>query len=81
MPRPSSRNLYAVPPLLWAAIMLVLTLTPAKEMPRTPDWKLLAFDTAAHAGVFAVLAVLSWVALRKQRRWPALAALSKCCNT
>jgi aminopeptidase YwaD len=73
MPRPSSHNLYAVPPLLWAAIMLVLTLTPAKEMPRTPDWKLLAFDTAAHAGVFAVLAVLSWVALRKQRRWPALA--------
>lgn len=68
-----SRKFYAVPPLLWAAIMLVLTLTPAKEMPRTPDWKLLAFDTAAHAGVFAVLAVLSWVALRQQRRWPALA--------
>jgi VanZ family protein len=69
----SSRKFYAVPPVLWAIIMLVLTLTPAKEMPRTPDWKLLAFDTAAHAGVFAVLAVLSWVALRKQRRWPALA--------
>ena len=69
----SSRNLYAIPPLLWAIIMLVLTLTPAKEMPRTPDWKLLAFDTAAHAGVFAVLAVLSWVALRKQQRWPTLA--------
>ncbi|MFD1871792.1 VanZ family protein [Hymenobacter bucti] len=68
-----SRKFYAVPPLLWAAIMLVLTLTPAQEMPRTPDWKLLAFDTAAHAGVFAVLAVLSWVALRQQRRWPALA--------
>jgi aminopeptidase YwaD len=69
----SSRNFYAIPPLLWAIIMLVLTLTPAKEMPRTPDWKLLAFDTAAHAGVFAVLAVLSWIALRQQRRWPALA--------
>ncbi|MBJ6143729.1 VanZ family protein [Hymenobacter sp. BT559] len=69
----SSRKFYAVPPVLWAIIMLVLTLTPAKEMPHTPDWKLLAFDTAAHAGVFAVLAVLSWVALRQQRRWPALA--------
>jgi VanZ family protein len=68
-----SRKLYALPPFLWAVIMLVLTLTPANEMPRTPDWKLLAFDTAAHAGVFAVLAVLSWVALRQQRRWPALA--------
>jgi aminopeptidase YwaD len=69
----SLRKLYAVPPVLWAAVMLVLTLTPSKEMPRTPDWQLLAFDTAAHAGVFAVLAVLSWVALRQQRRWPALA--------
>ena len=67
-----SRKFYAVPPLLWAAIMLVLTLTPAQEMPKTPDWQVIAFDTAAHAGVFAVLAVLSWVALRKQRRWPAL---------
>ena len=73
MAQSSSRKFYAVPPVLWAIIMLVLTLTPAKEMPRTPDWKLLAFDTAAHAGVFAVLAVLSWVALRQQRRWPALA--------
>ena len=53
--------------------MLVLTLTPAQEMPDTPDWKLVAFDTAAHAGVFAVLATLSWVAVRQQRRWPALA--------
>ena len=69
----SLHNLSAVPALLWAAIMLVLTLTPAQEMPRTPDWQVLAFDTAAHAGVFAVLAVLSWVAVWQQRRWPALA--------
>ncbi|RYY21596.1 MAG: M20/M25/M40 family metallo-hydrolase [Cytophagaceae bacterium] len=68
-----SRKFYAVPPLLWAGIMLVLTLTPAQEMPKTPDWQVVAFDTAAHAGVFAVLAVLSWVALRQQRRWPVLA--------
>jgi aminopeptidase YwaD len=69
----ASRKLYALPPVLWAIVMLVLTLTPAKEMPRTPEWKFLSFDTAAHAGVFAVLAVLSWIALRQQRRWPALA--------
>ncbi|RZK23027.1 MAG: M28 family peptidase [Hymenobacter sp.] len=68
-----SRKLYALPPVIWAIVMLFLTLTPAQEMPRTPDWKLVAFDTAAHAGVFAVLAVLSWVALRRQQRWPALA--------
>ena len=67
-PRP-----YAALPLLWAAVVLVLTLTPADEMPRTPAWELLSFDTAAHAGVFVVLAGLSWFSLRRQRRWPGLA--------
>ena len=67
-PRP-----YAGLTLVWAAIMLLLTLTPAIDMPRTPAWKLLSFDTAAHAGVFAVLAVLSWFSLRRQRRWLQLA--------
>jgi hypothetical protein len=57
-------------PLLWAAVILVLTLTPADEMPRTPVWELLSFDTAAHAGVFAVLAGLSWFSLRRQRQGP-----------
>ncbi|HEX8658180.1 MAG TPA: VanZ family protein [Hymenobacter sp.] len=52
--------------MLWAAVVLVLTLTPADEMPRTPVWELLSFDTAAHAGVFAVLAGLSWVSLRRR---------------
>ena len=73
MPSPSTSKPYAALPLLWAAIMLVLTLTPANEMPRTPEWKLLSFDTAAHAGVFAVLAALSWFSLRHQSRWPNLA--------
>ena len=68
-PRP-----YAALPLLWAAVVLVLTLTPADEMPRTPVWELLSFDTAAHAGVFFVLAGLSWFSLRRQRRWPRLVA-------
>lgn len=67
------RRPYAALPLGWAAVVLVLTLTPAKEMPRTPDWELLSFDTAAHAGVFVVLAGLSWFSTRRQRRWPWLA--------
>jgi aminopeptidase YwaD len=54
--------------LLWAGVMLVLTLTPAHEMPRTPEWKFLSFDTAAHAGVFAVLAGLAWLWARQQPR-------------
>ncbi|MCC3154442.1 M28 family peptidase [Hymenobacter sp. BT770] len=70
--RPAPRP-YASLPLGWAAVVLVLTLTPADKMPVTPVWELLSFDTAAHAGVFLVLAGLSWFSLRRQRRWPALA--------
>ena len=65
-----ARRPYAALPVLWASLVLVLTLTPANEMPRTPVWELLSFDTAAHAGVFAVLAGLGWFSLRRQRRWP-----------
>ena len=73
MPNDSTlgRRPYAALPVLWAAIILVLTLTPAREMPPTPEWRLLAFDTAAHASVFGLLAGLCWFSLRRQRRWPA----------
>ena len=67
-PRP-----YAALPLIWAAIILLLTLTPAADMPRTPTWELLSFDTAAHAAVFGLLAALAWFWARRQRRWPRLA--------
>jgi aminopeptidase YwaD len=70
---PASKPFVALP-TLWAIIMLVLTLTPAQEMPRTPNWEFLAFDTAAHAGVFGVLAILSWYSASRQRRWPWLAS-------
>jgi VanZ family protein len=66
--------------LLWAAVMLVLTLTPAQEMPRTPAWKFLSFDTAAHAGVFAVLAGLAglWARQQPRLRHPASVVLAGC---
>ncbi|MBO2012860.1 VanZ family protein [Hymenobacter negativus] len=74
-PQPTQpiRRPYAALPLLWATVVLVLTLTPSDEMPRTPEWELLSFDTAAHAGVFFVFAALSWFSLHRQRRWPRLA--------
>lgn len=72
LPAASPRPYFGLP-LAWAALVLVLTLTPANEMPRTPVWKLLSFDTAAHAGVFFVLAALSWFSMHRQRRWPWLA--------
>ncbi|HET9505873.1 MAG TPA: VanZ family protein [Hymenobacter sp.] len=70
---PAPRRAYAALPIAWTLIMLWLTLTPSKNLPETPEWKFLSFDTAAHAGVFAVLAALSWFSLSRQRRWPALA--------
>ena len=43
--------------LAWAAMIAVLTLLPADRLPPTPAWELLSFDTPAHAGVFAALAL------------------------
>lgn len=42
----------------WAVCIALLTLLPAEHLPPTPAWRLLSFDTAAHAGVFAALAWL-----------------------
>ena len=64
--------------LLWLALLLVLTLTPARDMPHTPEWKLLSFDTAAHAGVFAVLAGLAWLWAAPRRRSPTIEVLLGC---
>jgi VanZ family protein len=59
-------------PLAWAALILVLTLLPADDMPELPPWELLSFDTAAHAFVFVLLAALSVFSMRRQRMWPGL---------
>ncbi|NVO83451.1 VanZ family protein [Hymenobacter terrestris] len=66
-PTPRRRPLVGLP-LAWAAFILVSTLTPAADMPLTPRWELLSFDTAAHAGVFGVLTVLAIFSARRQRR-------------
>ena len=72
-PERPARRPYAALPLGWAAVVLVLTLTPSDKMPVTPVWELLSFDTAAHAGVFFVLTGLCRFSLRRQRRWSSLA--------
>ena len=46
------------PAILWAAAVLLLTLLPSDKLPETPEWKLLSFDTLAHAGVFGLLTLL-----------------------
>ncbi|WBA40726.1 VanZ family protein [Hymenobacter canadensis] len=70
-PRSGSRPLVGLP-LAWAALVLGLTLTPARQMPVVPPWELISFDTAAHAGVFVVLAALLVFSARRQSRWPTL---------
>lgn len=74
-PPASPRRAYVALPGAWAALILVLTLLPPEEMPGTPTWELLSFDTAAHAFVFGVLATLSLFSLRRQTRFPALPAV------
>jgi VanZ family protein len=59
-------------PLAWAAFVLLSTLTPAQSMPVTPHWELLSFDTAAHAFVFWVQAVLAVFSARRQHWFPGL---------
>ena len=49
---------YHFPAIVWAAVILYLTLLPAESLPKTPEWELLSFDTAAHIGVFSLLAFL-----------------------
>nr|WP_262904550.1 VanZ family protein [Hymenobacter lucidus] len=64
------RRAFAALPLAWAALILVLTLTPAKSMPSVPPWELISFDSAAHAFVFFVLAALSYFSSVRQQRYP-----------
>jgi len=41
----------------WALVVALLTLLPADRLPPVPPWRLISFDTAAHAGVFLTLAL------------------------
>lgn len=53
--------------LLWAAMILLLTLLPSASMPQLSIWSsLLSFDSFAHAFLFAILVFLMIVGLKKQ---------------
>lgn len=52
--------------IIWAVIILFLTLTPGADMPYTDIWSLLRFDRFAHLFVFALLVLLLTVGFRKQ---------------
>ncbi|MFA0962387.1 VanZ family protein [Roseivirga sp. BDSF3-8] len=52
--------------IIWAVIILFLTLTPGADMPYTDIWSLFRFDRFAHLFVFAILVLLLTVGFRKQ---------------
>jgi VanZ family protein len=60
---------YNIPTLVWATVVLFLTLLPSSTLPQVPEWDLLNFYTASHAGVFFLLAVLMERGFTKQTRF------------
>lgn len=72
---------YNLPTLVWATVILILTLLPTAKMPQVPEWKLISFMTASHAVVFFILTFLmrrgfylqqSYFNLRQFNGWYAL---------
>jgi glycopeptide antibiotics resistance protein len=63
---------YNLPTLLWATVILFLTLLPAASMPQVPAWELISFPTLCHAIVFFILAVLMLRGFSKQTQFRAL---------
>jgi aminopeptidase YwaD len=63
---------YNLPALLWATVILLLTLLPAAAMPQVPAWELISIPTLAHAIVFFILALLLLWGLTRQSRYPGL---------
>ncbi|WP_255594314.1 VanZ family protein [Pontibacter sp. HSC-14F20] len=52
--------------IIWAAVIMVLTLLPSSSMPSLSIWEIFSFDSFAHAFMFAVLTYLMVVGLKKQ---------------
>ncbi len=57
---------YLLPPLIWAAIILFLSLTPSNQMPEVNIWAFKSFDKAAHLFFYALLALQFIIAFKKQ---------------
>ncbi|SDK66443.1 VanZ like family protein [Catalinimonas alkaloidigena] len=57
---------YNIFTLLWAALILFLTLVPGQNLPEFPNWQTFAFDKSAHMFVFSVLVLLAIVGFKKQ---------------
>jgi VanZ family protein len=58
--------------IVWAVVILFLTLTPGADMPYTDIWSLFRFDRFAHLFVFGLLVLLLTVGFRKQYSFQSL---------
>ena len=63
---------YNIPTLVWATVILFLTLLPAAKMPEVPTWELISFATASHAVVFFILTFLMRRGFYLQHPFPKL---------
>ncbi|GEO03818.1 hypothetical protein AAE02nite_14820 [Adhaeribacter aerolatus] len=72
---------YNLPTLVWATVILFLTLLPVANMPQVPEWELISFTTASHAVVFFILTFLmrrgfylqkTYTGLRRHSAWYAV---------
>lgn len=63
---------YNLGAILWALVILGLTLIPGSMMPDLSFWELLTFDKAAHMFVFAVLVFQLAMGFYKQYRFRVL---------
>lgn len=56
---------YYWPAIVWTAIILLLTLMPASDVPNTFLSKIPHFDKVVHAGIFALFVILWFACVRK----------------
>ncbi|QNF31710.1 VanZ family protein [Adhaeribacter swui] len=47
-----------IPAVIWASIILVLTLLPPQALPKVPDWSLISINSLAHLFVFLIWSFL-----------------------
>jgi VanZ family protein len=55
--------------LIWALVMLYLSVTPGQQMPDTAIWNVLTFDKFAHFASYALLVFLLIVGFTKQHTY------------
>jgi VanZ family protein len=59
---------YFIPAIVWAAVILILSATPGKNLPQIDFGDLLEADKIAHVGVYLILTLLIFRGLYRRKR-------------